>query len=195
MSITLFRKDIIANLASEATYDPNTNLISQLTHLVDNITEQVIDTESIEEKKIEAKRNDKILNLIDLRKVTLQEINDEMIEALKAITMYMLQKVSDPSLSTNDLEKTIQKYQQELQQMKNSFNAMTYSTTKQVTKTQAKLQLIQRVKAEQGKKTLNLSQIQIIQSPLIGIIEGHIKDVEALIAKPLDGIEEHLVNI
>lgn len=195
MSITLFRKDIIANLASEATYDPNTNLISQLTHLVDNITEQVIDTESIEEKKIEAKRNDKILNLIDLRKVTLQEINDEMIEALKAITMYMLQKVSDPSLSTNDLEKTIQKYQQELQQMKNSFNAMTYSTTKQVTKTQEKLQLIQRVKAEQGKKTLNLSQIQIIQSPLIGIIEGHIKDVEALIAKPLDGIEEHLVNI
>ena len=57
-----------------------------------------------------------ILNLVGLRKVTLQKINDEMIEALKAI-QYMLQKVSDPSLSTNDLEKTIHKYQKELQQI------------------------------------------------------------------------------
>ena len=57
-----------------------------------------------------------ILNLVGLRKVTLQKINDEMIEALKAI-QYMLQKVSDPSLSTNDLEKTIHKYQKEIQQI------------------------------------------------------------------------------
>lgn len=65
------------------------------------------------EKKVEARRIEQLVNLIDLKKVALQEVKDEMIEALKAITLVLL--MSDPSSFMHDLEKLIQKAQQELQ--------------------------------------------------------------------------------
>ena len=65
---------------------------------------------------MKAKRMKKLVNLVDLKKDTLHEVKDEMIGTLKTIAPE-LQKVSDPSSFTYDLDKTIQKSQYELHLM------------------------------------------------------------------------------
>ena len=82
----------------------------------------------------------------------------KLIETLKTIVL-VLQKASDPSSLTPDLDQILQQAQQEIQWLKRTYNEVTHSIVEYMSKIKETLHLIYQTKVEHEKGIIQMMEV------------------------------------